>query len=130
MKAEDTGKTLLLVDDDKFLRDMYAIKFREHGFTVEEAEGGGEALDRIKGGLAPAIIIFDIVMPGMDGYEFLEGLKAAGVEDGVTKIALSNQGQDSDVEKAMSLGASGYIVKANTVPSEVVARVLELAGVK
>lgn len=122
--------TILLVDDDQFLRDMYSVKFREHGFEVETAESASEAFDRIKGGFAPDIILFDVVMPGMDGYGFLEKLKTENVGATAIKIALSNQGGDSDIEKAKSLGASDYIIKANTTPSEVVSRVLQSAGIQ
>lgn len=122
--------TILLVDDDQFLRDMYSVKFREHGFEVETAESASEAFDQIKGGFAPDIILFDVVMPGMDGYGFLEKLKTENVGATAIKIALSNQGGDSDIEKAKSLGASDYIIKANTTPSEVVSRVLQSAGIQ
>jgi two-component system CheB/CheR fusion protein len=123
-----TNKTVLLVDDDQFLRDMYALKFRERGFTVETSEGGSDALERLRGGLAPSIVLFDIVMPGLDGFEFLTRLKEEKLAEGAVTIALSNEGQGADVEKATSLGARGYIIKANTIPSEVVDKVIALAG--
>ena len=118
---------VLLVDDDQFLRDMYALKFKEKGFTVETAEGGQEALEKLRGGMQPKLLIFDLVMPGIDGFEFLERLQEEKLAEGAMKIVLSNQGQDSDMEKAKSLGATEYIVKANTIPSDVVAKVLLLS---
>lgn len=121
-------QTVLLVDDDQFLRDMYAVKFKEKGFTVEAAQSGAEAVDRLKAGLMPSIILFDLVMPGLDGYEFLEALRDQKLGESAQKIALSNQGQDADREKAFALGAAGYIVKANTIPSEVVAQVMTIVS--
>ena len=121
-------KIVLLIDDDQFLRDMYALKFKEKGFRVEAAQGGSEALERLRGGLTPSVILFDLVMPGLDGFEFLEQLRDSKLGEGATKIVLSNQGQDADREKAKELGAQGYIVKANTIPSEVVSQVIALAG--
>ncbi len=120
-------QTLLLVDDDQFLRDMYSVKFREAGFSVEMAESGTEALERLRGDFNPDIILFDVVMPGMDGYAFLEALTEEKLAGSAVKIALSNQGGDADIEKAKALGAKDYIVKANSIPSEVVARVLAIA---
>jgi len=120
------GKLVLLVDDDQFLRDMYALKFKEKGFAVETATSGSEAIERLKGGLNPSIILFDLVMPGIDGYEFLETMRDQKLAPGAAKITLSNQGLDTDVEKTKALGAAGYIVKANTIPSEVVAQVIAL----
>lgn len=120
-------KLVLLVDDDQFLRDMYALKFKEKGFHVETAEGGSEALERLRGGLLPSVILFDLVMPGVDGFEFLEQLRDLKLGESAAKIVLSNQGQDADMEKAKELGAKGYIVKANTIPSEVVSQVIALA---
>ncbi len=118
-------KTILIVDDDRYLRDMYSLKFKEHGFHVEESGSVAEALEKLKGGFVPSAIVFDVVMPGQDGYAFLDALSAAGLAHDAVKIALSNQGQDKDVEKAKEKGASAYIVKANSVPSEVVSKVLE-----
>lgn len=124
------AKIVLLVDDDQFLRDMYALKFKEKGFQVETAQGGAEGIDRLKGGLKPAIILFDLVMPGIDGFEFLETIGSEKLAENAFKIALSNQGLDADREKAEALGAKGYIIKANTIPSEVVTKVLELVDKK
>ena len=120
------GTIVLLLDDDKFLRDMYAVKFKEAGAVVETAESASEALERLKSGFAPAAIMFDVVMPGVDGYAFLEALAKEKLATDSVKVALSNQGQDADIERAKSLGATEYIVKANTIPSEVVTRVLGL----
>jgi two-component system chemotaxis response regulator CheY len=123
-------RVVLLVDDDQFLRDMYALKFKERGFAVETAQGGTEAIDRLKGGLTPSIILFDLVMPGVDGFEFLTALRDQQLAPGAAKIALSNQGGDTDKEKVMELGAAGYIIKANTIPSEVVSQVVTLVDKK
>ena len=123
-------QTILLVDDDRFLRDMYAVKFKEKGFTVEMAESATEALEKLRGGLTARVIMFDVVMPGIDGYGFLESMRSEKIAEASIKIALSNQGGDSDIEKAKALGASEYIVKANSIPSEVVTKVLAAAGIK
>lgn len=121
---------VLIVDDDKFLLDMYSVKFTQGGLSVETATKGEEAIDKIKKGFKPDILIFDVVMPGMDGFEMLNTLKKQALIDNTVAIVLSNQGQQSDIDKATSLGADGYIVKASSIPSEVFNEVLRITNRK
>ena len=123
---EQSKKSILIIDDDKFLLDMYSLKFSESGFNVTSAFGSVDAMDKLKSGLSPDCILLDIVMPTMDGFEFLEKIRKEGLASGARTIILSNLGQQSDVERGASLGAAGYIVKANATPSEVVAQVKNL----
>lgn len=126
MNNQPSKKSILLLDDDELLRDMYSVKFKEQGFIVETADSVENGLERLRGGLSPHAIVFDMVMPGRDGYDFLETMMSEKLAPQAIKIALSNQGGDTDVEKARALGATGYIIKANSVPSEVVAKVIAL----
>ena len=121
-------EVLLLVDDDKFLLEMYGTKLKEAGKQVEIAFGGEEALRRLRDGLKPRAIIFDIVMPNMDGFEFLETLKKEKLGEGAALIVLSNQGEEADVKRAQDSGVDGYIVKASAIPSEVLARINEIVA--
>lgn len=123
-------KKILIVDDDKFLLDMYATKFTETGFDVSTAFGGMDALSKLEDGLRPDIILTDIVMPVMDGFEFLTELKNKKIGAGAHIVVLSNLGQKEDIEKGESLGAEGYIVKATATPTEVVERVQEIVAEK
>ena len=66
---------IFIIDDDEFLLDIYAVKFKEEGFEVEVARGGKEALDKIKEGIYPEVVLLDVVMPGMDGFELLGIIK-------------------------------------------------------
>ena len=116
-------KKILLVDDDEFLLDMYSLKFRESGFQIELARGGEEALKLLRGGLEPDVILLDIVMPVIDGFEFLRVIAKENLKKKATIVILSNLGQKEDIDKGMALGASDYIVKANSTPSEVVKKV-------
>ncbi|OJI09565.1 MAG: response regulator [Candidatus Vogelbacteria bacterium CG10_big_fil_rev_8_21_14_0_10_49_38] len=122
----DKKYSILIVDDDKFLVDMYSLKFTESGFTVETAENGPAALTKIDAGLKPDIFLVDIVMPEMDGFELVQHIIERQGDKKPSIIILSNLGQKEDVEKGLSLGADGYIVKASATPSEVVAKVLEI----
>ncbi len=122
---------VLIVDDDKFLLDMYATKFSEHNFDVHTALSGTDALSQLESGEAkPDIILLDLVMPGVDGFEVLSKIREKKLASKATIIILSNLGQTEDVDKGLSLGASGYIVKASATPSEVVVKVADIVNRK
>ena len=124
------AEKILLVDDDKFLIDMYSLKFSELGYSIEVAFSGVEALDKVSGGFQPDICLIDIIMPGMDGFQLIQELANKGMTGKMTIIVLSNLGQKDDIERALTLGVDGYIVKASSTPSEVVAKVKEISGQK
>lgn len=121
--TDETRKKVLIVDDDKFLLDMYTIKFTENNFDVIAALGSVEALGKIKEGIDPDVALLDVVMPAMDGFELLDVIKRDKLAPRAKVIILSNLGQQSDIDKGNALGADGYIVKANATPSEVVEKV-------
>ena len=124
--AEEKKEKVLIVDDDKFLLSMYAVKFKNAGFEVETALSGVEALEKLQGGKAPDIIILDLIMPGMDGYEFMAKLREQKLVLKATVVILTNQGQPEDIEKAKKYNVQGYIVKASTIPSEVLEEVVKI----
>lgn len=116
---------IFLVDDDRFLLDLYAVKFKNAGHEVTVFGGGEELLAALRKGVtAPDAILLDVIMPGVGGFEALEAIRKEKLVDTTKIIILSNQGQDTDIEKARSLGAAGYIVKASAIPSEVLAETL------
>lgn len=126
--TEDKKYKVLIVDDDKFLLDMYSLKFSESGFEVISAFGSVDALEKLENGASPDGILLDVVMPTMDGFEFLEKIREDNLAPNSKVIILSNLGQQSDIDRGAALGAVGYIVKANATPSEVVAKVRDLFG--
>lgn len=115
--------SVLIVDDDHFLVDMYSMKFKEKGYTVDSANGGEEALAKLRKGASPNVMLLDIVMPGIDGIELLKRVRSENLCPGTIFIALTNQSQEADVAKAKELGVASYIVKANAVPTEVLSEV-------
>jgi len=123
-------KRILLVDDDAFLRDMYATKFTESGYEVDVAESPATALRKVESEPVFDVILLDMIMPGMTGVELIVAIKERFPELKSKCIVLSNQGQDEDVKEATEAGAIGYIVKAEMVPSAVVKRVVEIAAKK
>jgi DNA-binding response OmpR family regulator len=124
--TEKKPKKILVVDDDQFLLEMYSIKFKEAGIEVEGFLDSIQALEKLRDGFVADALILDVVMPEVDGLKILETVKAEKLGGNPVVIMLSNQGQESDIEKAQKLGADGYIIKANSVPSEVLAKVLEV----
>ena len=117
-----------LVDDDRFLLDLYAVKFKNAGHEVTAFAGGEELLAvlRKKGAVVPHAILLDIIMPGITGLETLETIRNENLAKGAKIIFLSNQGQNSDIEKAKQLSADGYIIKASAIPSEVFAETVRI----
>jgi CheY-like chemotaxis protein len=116
---------LLLVDDDQFLLTMYSLKFGKSGFEVTTSPSSQDALSKLRGGFVPDVILLDIIMPGMDGLELLEAVRKEKLAEASVVVMLTNQGDE--MERAKSLGVKGYIVKATTVPSEVVEEVKRIA---
>lgn len=119
-------KKLLLIDDDAFLRDMYAIKFKESGYEVETSEGGSDALRKVQRSEGLDVILLDMIMPGMSGVEMIRTIREKFPELKAKCIVLSNQGQPEDIKNAKAAGAVGYIIKAESIPSDVVKKVEEL----
>lgn len=119
-------RKILIIDDDEFLLDMYSVKFREQGYEVDVSFGGAEAIEKIKGGFKPDLILVDLVMPNMDGFEFLKEVKGKKLLDKTKIIILTNLGQKEDVEKGLGLGADDYIIKAYFTPSEIIKKVQTL----
>ena len=120
---EKLKSKIFIVDDDSFLLDMYALKFSQNNFEVHTATDGAQALEKLKGGLNPDIMLLDIIMPNMDGFEMLEKMRAGNLSPNSTKIILSNKSEQQDIDRGNSLGVAGYIVKANSTPAEVIEQV-------
>ncbi len=124
--AEKAQYKILIVDDDKFLLNMYSNKFQKSGFSVEVVPGTELALDKIKGGFSPDVLLLDIILPQMTGLEFVERIKEENLLPNAIIVMLTNQSDGSDIQKAKDLKVHGYIVKATTIPSEVVTEVTKI----
>lgn len=112
---------IYLVDDDRFLLDLYSVKFRNAGHDVTVFNSGKDLIAALQkpDALRPDAILLDIIMPGMTGFETLEVIRKENLAESAKMIFLSNQGQPSDIENAKKLNADGYIIKASAIPSEV-----------
>jgi len=118
-------KKILIIEDDSFLSEMYLAKFNQSDFQAEVAIDGKEGLSKVKS-FKPDLILLDIVLPKMDGFEVLKELKKDSELKKIPVILLTNLGQKNEVEKGLSLGADEYIIKAHFTPSAVVNRVKEI----
>jgi CheY-like chemotaxis protein len=127
---EGVKRKILIVDDDSFLLDMYALKFSQNGFEVYTAIGGVQALEKLTGGLHPDIIMMDVIMPEMDGFEMLEKINQDKLSPDSIKIVLSNKSEQADIDRGNELGVAGYIVKANSTPAEVIDQVTGILAKK
>lgn len=119
-------KKILIIDDDKFLLNMYSMKFEKNGFEVKVATGGVDAMEILKNDYKPDILLMDLIMPVMDGFTMYDQIKKENLAPGALAVMLTNQGLVSDINRAKELGVHGYIVKATTIPSEVVDEVIEI----
>jgi len=121
----DRKVTVLIVEDEPMLADMYATKFAMEGFEPSKAHDGQAGIELA---LAenPDIILLDIIMPKLDGFAALKVLRADPKTQSTPIILLTNLGQDEDIKKGKELGATDYFVKANHTPAEVVQKVHEV----
>jgi DNA-binding response OmpR family regulator len=123
----ESTRRILLAEDDRFLRKAAETALKRQGFTVLAAVDGEEAL-RMARAEAPDLILLDLIMPKLQGFEVLRALKADAATAATPVIILSNLGQESDVKQAMDAGAVGYFVKANLSLQDLVKKVGETLG--
>jgi len=123
-------KKLLIVDDDKFLLDMYALKFSKAGHEVKAADSTDAGLKILREGYVPDAMLVDIVMPGLDGLDLVAAVRKERLAPDSVVVMLTNQGESDDIAKAKKLNVDGYIVKATSIPSEVLAEVEKIIARK
>jgi DNA-binding response OmpR family regulator len=116
------GKVILLVDDDLTLREMYDERLKDEGFTIVQASNGEEALAKAHE-LKPNVILLDIMMPKINGFDVLKQLKEDPDTQNIPVILLTALIQDVDRLQGKKLGAADYIVKSETMPGEVIAKI-------
>ncbi len=116
---------ILLVEDDTFLAGMYVTKLELENFEVVLADNGEKGLDQARA-TNPDIILLDVILPKMSGFDVLKNLKDDEKTKDIPVIMLTNLGQPEDVQKGLDLGAKDYLVKAHFMPAEVVQKVKEI----
>ncbi len=125
-QREETNKIkILLIEDDPFLLSMYSTKFEIDGFKVVSACDGEKGLELALEEM-PDIILLDILLPKMNGFEVLEKLKTNKQMGQIPVILLTNLNQKDEIDKGLALGANDYLIKAHFMPSEVVDKIKEV----
>ncbi len=123
-------KKILFVDDDTFLLDMYTLKFSKAGYETKAADSSDNALKLLRDGYMPDVILVDIVMPGMDGLDMVKAIRTERLVPNAVIIMLTNQGFPDDIARSKKVNVDGYIVKATTIPSEVLTEVEKICSSK
>jgi DNA-binding response OmpR family regulator len=115
---------VLVVEDDNFLRKILVMKFEAEGFQVESAADGEAGLHQVVAN-PPDLMLLDMILPNMNGFEVLAEMKTNKLTSKVPVIVLSNLGQEEDIKRATELGAVDFLVKSNLSIMEVVQKVKE-----
>lgn len=113
---------ILIIEDDKFLRELIVRKLSNENFETVEAVDGEKGIKVVKEA-KPDLVLLDLILPGIDGFEVLSKIKEDPVIASVPVIILSNLGQRDDVERGLKLGAVDYLVKAHFTPNEIIEKV-------
>ncbi len=113
---------ILLIEDDKFLRELIIQKLGREGYEVAEAPEGEAGLLKMKEE-KPDLVLLDLILPGIDGFEVLSRVKKDPDLKSIPVIILSNLGQRDDVQKGIDLGAEDYLIKAHFTPGEIVEKI-------
>lgn len=116
------GKAILIVDDDPALLEMYGERFKAEGVIVLEAKDGDEALAMVREN-HPSLILLDIMMPKKNGFEVLRELSRDQDVNNIPVIILSALADDLKKKEGMGAGAVDYVVKAETLPIDVIEKV-------
>jgi DNA-binding response OmpR family regulator len=120
-------KKILVIEDDKFLRKLLLDRLAEEGYFVDGAIDGEEGLKKAKGEKFD-LILLDLILPGIDGFEVLSSLKSDKSFEKIPVLILSNLGQKEEIEKGLKLGAIDYIIKAHFTLEEIVEKIKKVLG--
>jgi DNA-binding response OmpR family regulator len=119
---------ILIVEDEKILSKALNIEILNSGFEVYSAYDGLSGIaDAQK--ILPDLIILDLVLPEMDGFEFIHKVRITPETEKIPIMVLSNLGQEKDIQKAMALGANGYFIKTSVDLSEIVMNIKKLLNI-
>lgn len=121
------AKKILIIEDDKFLRELIAQKILKEGYDIVETVDGEKGLEAAKKE-KPDLILLDLILPGIDGFEVLSKVKEDPAVSEIPVIILSNLGQKDDIERALKIGATDYMIKAHFTPSEIILKIKGILG--
>lgn len=116
------AKKILVVEDDRFLRELISQKLLKEGYDIVEAVDGEKGIELARSE-KPDLILLDLILPGIDGFEVLARIKSDPEASMAPVIILSNLGQKDDIEKGLKMGATDYLIKAHFTPAEIVEKI-------
>jgi len=116
---------ILIIEDDKFLRELISQKLLKEGYDIIEAMDGEKGIEEVKN-KKPDLILLDLILPGIDGFEILAKIKADPKISKIPVIILSNLGQKTDIQKGLEMGAVDYLIKAHFTPTEIVEKIRQV----
>jgi DNA-binding response OmpR family regulator len=116
------GSKILIIEDDKFLRDLIVQKLQKEGYAIVEAVDGEEGVSRAREE-QPDLLLLDLILPGIDGFMVLEQVKKDQKTKHIPVIILSNLGQKEDVDRGLRLGAADFLIKAHFTPGEIIEKI-------
>lgn len=120
-----TGKKILFVEDDDFLRSLAVAKLEKAGFVLSAAADGKEGLEKIAAD-KPDMILLDLMLPVVDGFAVLESVRGNEATKSIPVIVFSNKGDEADIERCTKLGISSYLIKANFTLDEMATTVTDI----
>ena len=118
-------KKILIIEDDKFLREVIAKKLTTEGYELIEAVNGENGITQA-GETKPNLILLDLILPGIDGFGVLTQLKENTGTKEIPIIILSNLSQENEIKRALALGAADFLIKANFTPSEIIKKIKKI----
>lgn len=113
---------ILVIEDEKTLRFLIVKILTEEGFEVDEAIDGEQGFEKAKTN-KPDLILLDLRLPGINGFDVLSKIKKDSALESIKVIILSNLGQKEEIERGMNLGATDYMIKAHFTLDEIIDRV-------
>lgn len=122
-------QNILIIEDDSFLIGLLKKKLIAFGFNVSEASDGNKGIKKIKEE-KPDLVLLDLLLPTIDGFEVLSIIKKDPATSSIPVIILSNLGQKEDIDRCLSLGATDYLIKAQSTPDDIVAKVIVIFNKK
>ncbi|EKD48355.1 MAG: phosphate regulon transcriptional regulatory protein PhoB [uncultured bacterium] len=121
------NKKILVAEDDEFLIKAYKAKLEQEGFEILLATDGEEAVSLVNSE-NPSVILLDVMMPKISGFEVLETVRKNPATKDIPVIIMSNLGQESDVKKGLNLGAQDYLIKSNLDMDQIVTKIRKYIG--
>ena len=124
MTKDTENKSVLIVEDEPFLRELCTKKLTMLNYNVEIAIAGKEAIKKINS-IKPGLVLLDLIIPGLDGFKVIEKIRSHPDKSisQIPIVVLSNLGQQEDIDKAVNFGANDYLIKSNFTITEIVDKV-------